>query len=297
MLTVQFVTARTTYAYIPSNDSASVLSNQDVSTIQNQAQASLDRFLVDNCLGMPPRELASCRNAIQAPTIALARFDQAQVKIELAPTLVDNCLGMPPKELASCRNPILASTVAPARFDQVQSEIEPATTLPARFDQAQGEDEPAKTLVEAVRRSTDRFKNVDNAKAAGYGLFHGCVSGPQEGAMGIHFVNGDLVGDGVLDPMHPEALLYESKNGRMQLSGVEYIVFAEAWHANNEAPPVLMGQLMNYNGSPNRYGIPAFYELHVWAWKTNPLGTFVDWNPNVSCDSYFPEDAPHIANH
>jgi hypothetical protein len=62
MLTVQFVTARTTYASIPSNDSASMLSIQNVSTIQNQAQASLHHLSVDNCLGMPPRELASCRN-------------------------------------------------------------------------------------------------------------------------------------------------------------------------------------------------------------------------------------------
>lgn len=238
MLTVQFVTARTTYAYIPSKDSASMLSNQDVSTNQNQAQASLDRFLVDNCQGMQPRELVSCRIAIQVPTVA-----------------------------------------------------------PARFDQAQGEIEPATTLVEAVRQSTERFKNVDEAKAAGYGLFHGCVSGPQEGAMGVHFVNGDLVGDGELDPMRPEALLYEFKNGRMQLSGVEYVVIAEAWQANNETPPVLMGQLLNYVGSPNRYGIPAFYELHVWAWNPNPLGTFVDWNPKVSCDSYIADGAHFTSSH
>jgi hypothetical protein len=187
---------------------------------------------------------------------------------------------MQPRELASCRNAIQAPKVAPARFDQAQGEIE-----------------PAKTLVEAVRRSTERFKNVDEAQAAGYGLFHGCVSGPQEGAMGIHFVNGDLVGDGVLDPMHPEALLYEFKNGKMQLTGVEYVVIAEAWNANNDAPPVLMGQVLQYAGSPNRYGIPAFYELHVWAWNNNPLGTFADWNPKVSCDDYTAEGAHITSSH
>ncbi|MGW8322698.1 MAG: hypothetical protein ACWGSD_14200, partial [Thermodesulfobacteriota bacterium] len=37
---------------------------------------------------------------------------------------------------------------------------------------------------------------LDLAKKAGYGLFHGCMSSPQAGAMGVHFVNGDLVGDG-----------------------------------------------------------------------------------------------------
>jgi hypothetical protein len=61
------------------------------------------------------------------------------------------------------------------------------------------------------------------------------------------------------------------------------------WNANNDSPPVLMGQVFNYVGSPNRYGMPSFYELHVWAWKTNPNGVFADWNPNVSCEGYFAE--------
>jgi hypothetical protein len=27
-------------------------------------------------------------------------------------------------------------------------------------------------------------------------------------------------------------------------------------------------------------------ELHVWAWKENPTGTFVNWHANVSCDNF-----------
>jgi hypothetical protein len=144
----------------------------------------------------------------------------------------------------------------------------------------------AATLVETVRQATTRFKNVKEAEAAGYGLFHGCVSGPQEGAMGIHYVKGDLVGDGLIDALQPEALMYEVRSGRLQLTGVEYVVIAEAWDANNETPPMLMGQVFNYVGAPNRYRIPAFYELHVWAWKFNSSGMFADWNPNVSCEKY-----------
>ena len=144
----------------------------------------------------------------------------------------------------------------------------------------------ADTLIGAVRQATAPFVDVNEAHSAGYGLFHGCVSGPQEGAMGVHLVNGDLVGDGLLDATRPEALLYEQKGGQMRLLGVEFVVIAEAWHQNNEAPPVLMGQLFNYVGSPNRYGIPAFYELHVWAWKANPSGVFADWNPLVSCADF-----------
>lgn len=47
--------------------------------------------------------------------------------------------------------------------------------------------------------------------------------------------------------------------------------------------------------SPNRYGIPVFYELHVWAWKANPVGTFADWNPRVPCDDYAPDADAHVA--
>jgi hypothetical protein len=53
-------------------------------------------------------------------------------------------------------------------------------------------------------------------------------------------------------------------------------------------PPELMGQLFHLFESPNRFGLPAFYTLHVWAWKENPNGTFVNWNQNVSCDAYNP---------
>jgi hypothetical protein len=85
---------------------------------------------------------------------------------------------------------------------------------------------------------------------------------------------------------HPEALIYEVKSGRARLVGVEYIVPVEAWRpAEGEPPvPVLEGQVFHFNESPNRFGLPAFYELHVWAWRNNPKGTFADWNPQVSCD-------------
>jgi hypothetical protein len=143
---------------------------------------------------------------------------------------------------------------------------------------------PPATLPEVVRQATAQFKDVTKAK--GYALLHGCVSGPQEGAMGIHYANGALVGDGELDATKPEALLYEPKDGKLQLVAVEYVVIADAWNAKHPAPPVLMGQLFNYVGAPNRYGLPAFYELHVWAWKNNSDGMFADWNPSVSCAEF-----------
>lgn len=147
-------------------------------------------------------------------------------------------------------------------------------------------------LVEEVIRSTRRFHDVTEATAEGYATFLGCVSGAQEGAMGVHYVNGGLVGDGMLDASRPEALIYEpSRRGRLKLVGVEFVTIAEAWDAAHETPPVLEGQSFHYTGSPNRYGLPPFYALHVWAWKDNPHGTFVNWNPRVSCEDYAPESS------
>jgi hypothetical protein len=141
-------------------------------------------------------------------------------------------------------------------------------------------------LVRTVRQATQDFRSVSVAKAAGYQSMGSCVSGPQEGAMGIHFANGTLVGDGVLDANRPELLIYEQRGGRLRLLGVEYLVLADAWHAHTAAPPVLNGQHFHYVGSPNRYGLPAFYTLHVWAWKESAAGPFVNWHPTVSCANF-----------
>src|SRR6266403_2595333 len=143
---------------------------------------------------------------------------------------------------------------------------------------------PAK-LVQAVREATRQFIDVNAAIAAGYGQFLGCVSGPDHGAMGVHYVNGPLVADGLLDATQPEALIYEPADGQLHLLGVEYIVDAETWLKNNKGqPPVLEGQSFQFVASPNRYGIGSIFELHVWAWRDNPNGAFVDWNNQVSCE-------------
>jgi hypothetical protein len=146
---------------------------------------------------------------------------------------------------------------------------------------------PAGDLVKAVRDSTRRFRNVEQAKAEGYLLMFGCVSGPDNGAMGLHCVNLELVGDPALDPSRPEIVIYEPlPNGGRRLIGADFLVFAESWHATNTATPQIMGQLMHLIDAPNRYGLPAFYTLHVWAWKQSPTGSFVNWHADVSCDAF-----------
>jgi hypothetical protein len=131
------------------------------------------------------------------------------------------------------------------------------------------------TLSEHVRLANDRFKDVAVAVSEGYAPIP-CASGVDGGAMGVHYVKASLIGDSV-DIKHPQAVMYEPKaGGRMELVAVEYIT--------SKGPASLEGQLFNFTNAPNRYGLGPFYELHVWAWKANPHGTFADMNPTVSCE-------------
>jgi hypothetical protein len=155
-----------------------------------------------------------------------------------------------------------------------------------------GQQNKASALIKIVRESTERFKDVAQAEREHYSLLFGCVSGPDAGAMGLHFLNGDLLNEvnngGVFDPTRPQIVLYEpGLDGRLRLVGADFLVFADAWDAKHpHDPPQLMGQLFHFFESPNRFGLPAFYTLHVWAWKDNPSGAFVNWHPDVSCAAF-----------
>ena len=146
----------------------------------------------------------------------------------------------------------------------------------------------AGALVRQVREVTEKYKDVAVAEADKYQLAFGCVSGPDYGAMGLHYVNFPLAMDDELDVAKPEIVIYEPQpNGKPKLIGADYLMFAEAWHAKHkDETPKLGGQLMHLIEAPNRYGLPAFYTLHVWAWKESSTGPFVNWHPNVSCAAY-----------
>lgn len=141
-----------------------------------------------------------------------------------------------------------------------------------------------------ARAATARYHRVDVARDAHYGLLTdaagiACIDNPGVGGMGIHYANGDLVGDPAVHAATPELLVYEPEvNGKLRLVALEYVVLQSAWQeAGNTAPPSLFGRTFELVESPNRYGLPPFYELHAWIWKHNPSGMFNDWNPRVSC--------------
>ena len=145
----------------------------------------------------------------------------------------------------------------------------------------------ANALVKIVRAATERYKDVAVAQADGYALQFGCVTGSDSGAMGLHYVNGNLVNGGEIDPTRPQIVIYEpTPEGGLKLIGADFLVMADAWNAKHSGPPEMMGQLFHLFEYPNRFGLPAFYTLHVWAWKDNPNGAFVNWHPKVSCDMF-----------
>jgi len=144
--------------------------------------------------------------------------------------------------------------------------------------------------LDQVRHATAPFQQLNAAKAAGYGLLTDaagihCISDPGGmGAMGVHYVNGDLVGDDTVNALHPEAMVYQPIPGhQLRLVAVEYVVFKAAWAKTHTGRPHLFGQTFMLSPAGNRFGLPAFYSLHAWIWKHNPAGMFEMWNPNVTC--------------
>jgi hypothetical protein len=144
-----------------------------------------------------------------------------------------------------------------------------------------------------VRRATARFHDFHFATRQNGGGYAGlvtdlagktCIDQPGQGGMGVHYVNGNLF-TAHLDPLQPQALIYEPlANGTMRLVGVEYIVLKSVWDGVFAGTtPSLFGRNFHLVEAGNRYGLPDFYELHLWLWQPNESGMFNDWNPAVRC--------------
>lgn len=140
-----------------------------------------------------------------------------------------------------------------------------------------------------VRQATAPYRDINVAAQAGWvGRDPFCVSGENQGGMGVHVANPALLmGGNQPEVSQPQVLIYEPEaDGSMRLVGVEYVVIAALWDAKHpdHSTPSVGGQLMDLITAPNRYGLPAVYSLHAWAWRYNPKGAFAQWNPNVTCE-------------
>jgi hypothetical protein len=142
--------------------------------------------------------------------------------------------------------------------------------------------------IAAVRAATLAYRDINVAldpSQGGFIWFYKCTEQPGVGTMGQHLANLARVGDPEIDPLRPEVLVYTpTRAGGYRLVAVEYVVLAADWEAAHPGTtPTVLGQPLLYRSSNNRYGLPAFYERHLWLWQANPAGTFADWNPDITC--------------
>ncbi len=141
--------------------------------------------------------------------------------------------------------------------------------------------------IQDLRDATATYHDFDQAVAEGFTVVQDqagltCIDDPA-GGMGTHYVLPSRL-DAEISLLEPEILIYDETGDRPTLIAVEYLVLADAWHAaHGKQPPKQLGKKFTLVRAGNRYGLPDFYEQHVWLWESNPAGLLQDWNPEVSC--------------
>src|ERR1700730_4076685 len=80
-------------------------------------------------------------------------------------------------------------------------------SLPPQHELTPDQKSKGSALLKIVRESTERFKDVSVAEREGYALTFGCVSGPDWGAMGLHYVNGKLLWYMPMDATRPQIVI------------------------------------------------------------------------------------------
>lgn len=120
-----------------------------------------------------------------------------------------------------------------------------------------------------VRQSVEESR----PPAAGYGLLVdaagiACIDMPGMGAMGVHYVNGSLVGDAILDPLTPADDRLRTRRARTCPPRRRRVhrLPERAWDTVHSTPPELFGRTFDLAPAGNRFGLPAAM-----------------WNPNVTC--------------
>lgn len=187
------------------------------------------------------------------------------------------------------------------------------TVVAVRSGAAQISNQPTlDPTLAAMADASARLKDIRVALAEGYipdptGM---CFTPEMEGlprqlgAMGIHYFRPDLLGitsteprvDGTgthIDFSRPGVLLYEPQaDGSLELVAIENLVFEDAWRkAGHDSPPSYEGfEFYHMVDNPltpadEAHGFQPHYELHAWLYRPNPSGTFMPFNPNVTCTS------------
>lgn len=150
--------------------------------------------------------------------------------------------------------------------------------------------------VEAVRRATERYRDIQVARREGYRLFG--MEGP---LMGEHWYLPDAVRR-PLDLARPSTLQYATVDGRKVLVGVAYTYYrrpdeavpegfagaGDVWHTHDvtrlaraaTAERPLLRAIVERRIRSGRVGAgdgrTLLTMVHAWVWSDNPQGTFAE---------------------
>src|SRR5438067_2321533 len=163
--------------------------------------------------------------------------------------------------------------------------------------------------IAATKAAAAKYQDFKVAIAEGFTTDGKCTTAEMlglpgsEGAMGLHYVRKDLLGIGPPAPgrvvgtgtytdfLKPSMLVYEPQaDGSLTLIAVENLVFESAWRAaGHKGPPTFHSvRYVLLKDDPatkvdEAHNYEPHYELHVWAFRHNPLGMFREFNPAVTC--------------
>jgi hypothetical protein len=139
-----------------------------------------------------------------------------------------------------------------------------------------------RAAVQDVRDATEQYRDVDRALADGFVATTVCTDSPA-GGMGLHYVNPQRLGQ-PLDPAKPSVLLYRRVGSHLQLLAAEWFSpDPDQDLATDSGRPTLFGHPFDGPMAGHEPGMPIHFDLHVWAWHSNPSGDFSPWNPTISC--------------
>lgn len=133
-----------------------------------------------------------------------------------------------------------------------------------------------------LRLATDRYRDPGTAVRAGYQPSPTCVQLPGRGGLGYQYTR--AAGDGLVDPLRPEVLVFIPAPGGRRLGGVGYLrTDRDQDLATDDDRPALFGRAFDGPTPGSGPASPVRYHLHVWSHYQNPTGVFAPFNPRVSC--------------
>lgn len=159
-----------------------------------------------------------------------------------------------------------------------------AGLFPSAAPRAETVPPPVAAELDRVRNLLAKYKDPAVAVRDGYLSTLGCVH-YKSGAMGVHFLNPAHIAP-TPDPDKPQILVYEPKDGRLELVAAEWLIPLATGVAKR---PVLFGRPFDGPMAGHEPLMPDslhHYDLHVWLFKENPKGMFAATNPKVSCAGY-----------